>query len=692
MLDRCKRYVLQKSGQLPLNVVLTALFVFQTVAAVGLTGWLSLRNGRRNVDRLAIELSDQVVARIQNQVLNYLDWPYRLNQVFEGAIASQTLNPNNPQALQTFFWHQIKRAQPGTTLLYGNPLAEVIGIHKTFDHQYLLVQQTAATNFDWNVYGIDEFGQPTTVVDSIARSHQRYRPWYIAAQQNQVPTWSPIFQAQFVPGLVITAAHPLFQPDGTLGGVLGVKITLAQLTKFLQALTISDSGQAFIIERSGQLVATSGQQKQLLAMGTSQQRVSASDSSDQLIQDAAYHLLEHFGSFDNIDQKENLAISHGDHHHLIEVAPLADGRGLDWLVVVVIPEADFTQEIRANTRRTVVLCVVALLLSLLLGILASGWISRTKQQLADANQLLTTQLMATLEATAEGIVSHTQSGEILAYNQKFMKMWNIPESFLAPGSIPQDRWQWMADQTPEPDVFMARVLNLWQEAPAADALELVELKNGRIFECYTQPQRICDLIIGRIWTYRDVTDSQRAAAQLADLNQELERLAHLDGLTQVANRRYLDSYFIHEWQRMAREQQPLCLILFDVDCFKAYNDHYGHPAGDQCLVQIAQAAKTIIKRPADLVARYGGEEFAIVLPNTTQQGAIEIAQHLQRAIQQLKIVHSQSAVNPLLTISLGIACQIPVPGTESEQLLEQADQALYRAKRQGRNRYCSYEP
>ncbi|MEA5466638.1 diguanylate cyclase domain-containing protein [Leptothoe sp. PORK10 BA2] len=692
MFDRYKRYVLKKSDQLPLNVVLMVLFVSQTVTAVGLTGWLSLRNGRRNVDHLALELSDQVVARIQNQVLNYLDGPHRLNQVFEGAIASQTLNPDDPLALRTFFWHQIRRAQPGSTLLYGNPSAEVIGIHKTWDSRCLWGMQTMATNFKWNVYDIDEFGQPTTLVQSKERPHQRYRPWYTAAQQKQEPTWSPIFQTQTGLDLVITAAHPLFQPNGKLLGVLGVKIPLAQLTEFLQTLTISNSGQAFIMERSGQLVATSGQQLPLMSMGTIQQRVNAITSSDPLIQDANHHLLEHFGSLDNIDQKKSLTISHDDHHNLIKVAPLTEGRGLDWLVVVVIPTSDFTQELQANTRKTVVLCLVALLLSLLSGMLASGWISRTKQQLAEANQLLTTQLMATLESTAEGILSHTQSGEILAYNQKFVKLWNIPESLLAADSIPHERWQFLADQTPDPDTFMSRVLNLWQETPDVEALELVELRDGRIFECYTQAQWICDRIIGRIWTYRDVTDSQRAVAKMAALNLELERLAHLDGLTQVANRRYLDSYLTQEWQRMAREQQTLSLILFDVDFFKLYNDHYGHPAGDHCLVQIAQTAQQTIKRPADLVARYGGEEFAIVLPNTTQQGAIEIAQHLQTAIQQLQIAHSQSTVNPLLTISLGLACEIPTPGTRPDQLLAQADKALYRAKQQGRNRYCVYAP
>lgn len=690
MLERCKRYVLGKADRLPLSVILTVPFVLQTITAVGLTGWLSLSNGSKSVNRLAHELSNQITARIQHRVIAYLDGPHQLNQVLEGAIASNTLNPNDLSSLQTFFWHQIQQAQPGSTLLYGNPLGEVIGIHKTFDNQCLLLLQKEATNFNQHLYGLDKFGQPTSLIKRITPPRKRYPPWYVAAQQKQAPTWGPIVQPQAFPYLGITAAHPLFQPDGDLRGVLGITIALAQLTEFLQELTISDSGQAFIMERSGQLVATSGQQPPIVSIGTTQQRANAINSQDPLIQDATQHLLEHFESFDKIKQNQSLDISFQNHRHLIEVTPLADERGLDWLVVVVIPKADFTTEIQAKTRRTVVLCLLSLLLSLLLGIFTSQRIGHSKQHLANANQILTTQLAATLESTAEGILSHTQAGKILAYNQKFVQMWNIPEVLLGPDSIPAERLQFLVDQTQDPEGFRARVLELCKDTPEADALELIEMRNGRIFERYTQPQRICDRIVGRIWTYRDVTDSQQAAAALEAANRTLERLAHLDGLTQVANRRYLDTYLAHEWQRLALLDQPLSLILFDVDFFKHYNDHYGHQAGDDCLVKVAQTVQQTINQPTALVARYGGEEFAIVLPNTQCQEAIKIVQQLPIAIQHLQIPHIQSAVSPFLTISLGLTCQIPTLDSGPDQLIWQADNALYRAKRNGRNCYCVY--
>lgn len=176
--------------------------------------------------------------------------------------------------------------------------------------------------------------------------------------------------------------------------------------------------------------------------------------------------------------------------------------------------------------------------------------------------------------------------------------------------------------------------------------------------------------------------------ELQVANQQLKRLATVDGLTQVANRRRFDEYLEQEWQRLQRENAFLSLIMCDIDYFKQYNDYYGHPTGDTCLKQVAQAIEKTLRRPADLVARYGGEEFVIILPNTNQNGAIHVAQHIQWAILQLQISHAKSIVSQWLTLSLGIACTLPSPTTPASNLIHAADQALYQAKQQGRARYC----
>jgi diguanylate cyclase (GGDEF)-like protein len=173
--------------------------------------------------------------------------------------------------------------------------------------------------------------------------------------------------------------------------------------------------------------------------------------------------------------------------------------------------------------------------------------------------------------------------------------------------------------------------------------------------------------------------------QLELANQELQRLASLDGLTQLANRRQFDTYLEREWLRLARENLPLALILCDVDFFKPYNDTYGHQAGDECLQKVAQSIATTLKRPADLAARYGGEEFAVILPNTDAGGAVHVAEMIRLQVSELVLPHQTSNVQPFVTLSLGVAVLIPQPDTSPAHLIATADKALYEAKASGRN-------
>ena len=168
-------------------------------------------------------------------------------------------------------------------------------------------------------------------------------------------------------------------------------------------------------------------------------------------------------------------------------------------------------------------------------------------------------------------------------------------------------------------------------------------------------------------------------------NQKLQQLAILDGLTGIANRRYFDLVLDKEWQRLAREQQPLSLILCDVDYFKAYNDTYGHQQGDFCLQQIAQILQQSTRRPADLAARYGGEEFALILPNTDAPGAVFLAHKIVRKLANQPIPHLKSKINDFVTLSIGVTTKIPHAKKPSSTIIETADNLLYRAKQAGRN-------
>lgn len=169
-------------------------------------------------------------------------------------------------------------------------------------------------------------------------------------------------------------------------------------------------------------------------------------------------------------------------------------------------------------------------------------------------------------------------------------------------------------------------------------------------------------------------------------------LASFDGLTQVANRRRLDEYLDQQWRQMAREFSPLSIILCDIDCFKQYNDTYGHLAGDDCLCQIAQALAQILKRPSDLLARYGGEEFVALLPKTDLRGALVVARQMMSVVEALHIPHAQSSVAPIVSLSIGVASTLPELGHTPHSLLDDADHHLYQAKQQGRARVVYRSP
>ena len=166
----------------------------------------------------------------------------------------------------------------------------------------------------------------------------------------------------------------------------------------------------------------------------------------------------------------------------------------------------------------------------------------------------------------------------------------------------------------------------------------------------------------------------------------LRDLSQMDGLTRLANRRAFDNRLHQEWQRAQRNQTPLGLIMIDIDHFKAFNDTYGHLAGDDCLKRVAQALAGSVTRPADLMARYGGEEFACILPETDIKGVANIGEHMREAVEQLAIAHENSSVGAVVSISLGGQCWVPVQTDRCEELIAAADEKLYAAKAQGRNR------
>jgi two-component system, cell cycle response regulator len=201
------------------------------------------------------------------------------------------------------------------------------------------------------------------------------------------------------------------------------------------------------------------------------------------------------------------------------------------------------------------------------------------------------------------------------------------------------------------------------------------------------------IFLGTLCIAREITELKhvemelrKSKDQLLGINEELKVLSQLDGLTKLHNRRCFDESIDKEWRRATREKNPLALIMFDIDFFKNYNDSYGHPAGDECLRRVGETTRETFKRPGDLLARYGGEEFAIILPNTEESGAMELAELLRERTESLKLKVSGNQTDAQITISLGVASMTPQTDEGFSDLISKADKALYRAKNEGRNR------
>jgi two-component system cell cycle response regulator len=280
---------------------------------------------------------------------------------------------------------------------------------------------------------------------------------------------------------------------------------------------------------------------------------------------------------------------------------------------------------------------------------------------------------------AEGILLIDRLGKIVECNPQMQQMLGYSESEL----LGLDIFSYV-----DPD-DLKRTPSQLHKLLAGETIFIerrLKTVTGELLVCEQSGKKIGDNLI--ILIYRDITERKIAEIALERANQALDKLAHLDGLTQVANRRKFDATLKTEWQRMSREKKSMGLILGDLDYFKQYNDIYGHQAGDDCLVSVASILSGLVHRPADLVARYGGEEFVILLPDTSYEGCLSVAERMRAGVEGLKIKHEDSECVAVVTMSFGVFATVPSGVAEKETMVREADKGLYAAKQNGRNRIC----
>lgn len=602
-------------NRLSLQTVLTVPFVLQIVGVVGVVGYLSFRNGQIAVSNLATQLRQELTARILQELNVKLKQPYVINQINAYSVLQGDIDVTTGKG-EHQLWQQTK-VFPFTNLIYCaiEKNGAFLGVGRSAggigDTIQISVANRSTSRFI-RYYAIDATGR-RSFLRSIGnkRYDPRLRPWYKAAKLAGQPVWSEVYLDFDALLPTITANTPIYDNNnGNLLGVCATDLILSEeLNDFLRSLRISKSGIAFIMESSGQLIASSTKEPITLGRGENTRRLAARESENQLIRGVSQYLSHYYYDLEKVESASLDFLLDGDRQFL-EVVRLRDQHGLDWIVVLAIPEHDFMDQIHRNTMSTVVLCLVALSVTVLIGFLITHWL---------------TQPLRRLSKTAKAIA-----------------------------------------------------VGDWDKMVELDRSDVIGELSRSFSSMAHQLQESFNTLEERI---------ERRTFELKQMNQILERLANVDVLTQVANRRYFDQYFADQWHSLAQEQQPLSLLLCDVDYFKRYNDTYGHQQGDYCLQQIAQLLTQSIHRPTDLVARYGGEEFVILMPNTDTNGAEHIAQHIQSTLHATKIPHQDSDWQQV-TMSIGVATMFPHSQESHQLLFATADRALYQAKSRGRNGYC----
>ena len=386
----------QQSAQASLRRVLIIPFILQIVAVITLIGWLSLENGQQAVNTVASQLRSSIITSIEHRLEDYLSVPELITKINIQEIQNRHLDFQSSDKLIAHMRGQIKTFDTINYIQFGSVPSSLKGNFTSlerFDAKSLWLSISGAeNNYQFSTYNLDAEGNRGQLINSQTDFDLQTQPWYQGAVEAGKPIWSPIYTHFHTPRLAITYSAPIYETKGfqiidralkkpapkaatpqdppskpQLLGVTGVDLPLAQIGEFLKTLVVGKSGQTFIIDRSGFLVASSGKERPFLVIDGQTSRLKATSSNIPLIQKSAAFLNSQWQSLKEIQQEQQLDFSVDGEKRLIQVAPLKAYPELDWLMVVVNPESDFMAQINTNRQTTIYLCLGAFVLALITG-------------------------------------------------------------------------------------------------------------------------------------------------------------------------------------------------------------------------------------------------------------------------------------------------------------------------------------
>ncbi|MBN2006971.1 MAG: PAS domain S-box protein [Anaerolineae bacterium] len=377
--------------KVPLRFVLIALFVLQVFLITALVGYFSFRNGQRAVNTVAGRLRGEINARIEDHLMTFLETPHRINRLNADAL-SQGWVPSNDQAiLESYFWRQIQTFESVTSIYFGNTAGGLVdaGREGATGQLYVIVTDGFAQG-PFHKYATDDQGRRITETATLLDFDARTRSWYTEAISREAATWGPVYILFTGQDMAISASSPVYDRNRQLLGVVSVDLFLSHLSDFLHSLDIGQTGQSFIMERSGQLIASSTDESLIIIPPDKgpAQRLAAVNSADPLTHAAAAALSEHFGNYRAITAEQHLEFTLNGQRQFLYVSPLRNRGSLDWLIVTVIPEAEFMAQINDNNRATWLISIAIALFTIGIGIVIAQWIAHPVARLNIAAQAL----------------------------------------------------------------------------------------------------------------------------------------------------------------------------------------------------------------------------------------------------------------------------------------------------------------
>ncbi|PSN15401.1 PAS domain S-box protein [filamentous cyanobacterium CCT1] len=722
-------------SHIPLRLLIVVPFVLQVSVAVGLTGWLSMRQGQRAVNQVAGQLRDAVSHHIDYELEAFLATSHLINQLNYDAIALGQVDPTNQDELLRHFLQQSQQFGHIDSVFWGQTNGEFVGYAVLGQQSHQSMRGGPSLNDHIQFWEVNTTtGKPAELVRSTPDWDTLTRPWYRAAVQAKGPVWGEIFPYHALPVLAISASRPVYDDSGKLLGVLGNNFFLSHISHFLQEMHISEHGQAFIMERSGLLVATSTVAPYEVVDGRPQ-RSYAVTSPDPLIRASAQLLLNQSGGDGRRIQPQQTEFTLDRKRQFMQVATVSDDYGLDWLIVVLMPEDDFMAEIQASRRNTIALCALALVGAIASGLYTSRWITRPLSAFSSASQAIAdgdlnqeigptgmqeleglAQAFNSMAARLESSFSDLQrskadveraNAEIQQQAALFRLMAENMSDLVCLHSLDgtylyvSPSVQWLLGYTPEsliglhpctlvhPDDLSE--CQQYLHSSAADQPPTLRPVVCRMrhqqgyyiwLETFTRPIIDATGAVVQLQTAsRDVTDQVR-------MRRQLEHDAFHDSLTGLPNRKQLQERLETALRQTQLDRSYRFALLFlDIDHFKVVNDSLGHLIGDELLMEVASRLMAVL-RSTDLAVRLGGDEFMVLLE--TVESFAQAQAMAEEILAMLRQPFQLSSHQMFATVSLGLVMGSAHYQSASD-LIRDADTAMYQAKAGGRDGYQVFD-